>query len=91
VTILAAVLVVASGSAMASEHAAAGHDVKCLKDCQMQVRNCDREVDSLPQRITRLKTEISKGTAVYTTDELRTLERKLKETEELMSNLTFGG
>ncbi|UFS71937.1 hypothetical protein LPW11_07025 [Geomonas sp. RF6] len=89
--ILAATILMASGTAMAANDAKPGHDPKCLKECQMLVKNCDREVDSLPQKISKLKTEIQKGASLYTPDELRTLERNLKESEDLLNNLTYGG
>jgi hypothetical protein len=42
-------------------------------------KNCPKTVDSLPEKITKLKYEIGKGEKVYMPEELKMLERKLKE------------
>lgn len=47
-------------------------------------KNLSNVVDSLPERIAKLKTEITKGEKVYTPGELKLLERKLKEDNETM-------
>ena len=62
-------------------------DEQCKKECEMLVRNCARETDSLQQKIARLNSEIAKGTAVYTVAELKTLEGKLKEANLYLKNL----
>lgn len=53
-------------------------------DCLLYGKNCPNVVDSLPERIAKLKTEIAKGEKVYTPEELKLLERKLKEDNETM-------
>ncbi|RNC69328.1 MAG: hypothetical protein ED859_07540 [Desulfuromonadales bacterium] len=75
--------------ALAVEHGAAHKqmDEKCAKECEMLLRNCSQEADSLQQKIARLKGEISKGTKVYTIDELKKLEMKLKEANLIMKDL----
>lgn len=40
------------------------------------------QMDSLPDRIRRLKHEIARGKSIYTREELGVLERKLAECEE---------
>lgn len=47
--------------------------------------------DSLPERISKLKTEITKGESVYTPEELKVLDRKLKEENVTMRSLTKPG
>jgi hypothetical protein len=53
-------------------------------DCLVYGKNCPNAVDSLPERIAKLKTEIAKGEKVYTPEELKLLERRLKEDNEMM-------
>lgn len=60
-------------------------------ECLLVSLNCAGEVDSIHQRIERLNKEIAKGTAVYTQDELRTLNLKLNETLKQLEVLTLGG
>lgn len=46
-------------------------------------------VDSLNERIERLRLEIGKGEPVYTPGELRTLERQLEEYEHLLAMIQY--
>ena len=46
--------------------------------------NCHWDSKNLPLRITNLKIEIARGETIYTPEELKLLERKLKEDEDLM-------
>ena len=48
-------------------------------ECLLVAKNCASEVDTLQERITRLQAEINKGTAVYTSSELKTLNDELTE------------
>ena len=54
-------------------------------------KNGPNLVDSLPERIAKLKTEIAKGEKVYTPEELKLLERKLKEDNETIRVLNRPG
>jgi hypothetical protein len=60
-------------------------------DCLVYGKNCQNAVDSLPERIAKLKTEIAKGTKVYTAEELKLLERRLKEDNETIRVLNKPG
>ncbi len=60
-------------------------------DCLVYGKNCPNAVDSLPERIAKLKTEIAKGEMVYTAEELNKLKRKLKEDNETMRVLQKPG
>ena len=60
-------------------------------DCLLYGKNCPNAVDSLPERITKLKTEIGKGEKVYTTEELKLLERKMKDENATMRALQKPG
>ena len=51
----------------------------------MLLRNCVQEVDSIQQRIMKLQIEIKeKGANTYTLEELKTLNKKLKEANETL-------
>ena len=41
------------------------------------------QTDSLPERINRLRREIDRGEGVYSREELRVLERRLEDCEEM--------
>lgn len=60
-------------------------------DCLVYGKNCPNAVDSLPERISKLKLEIGKGEKVYTQDELKLLERKLKDDNQTMRALNKPG
>ena len=53
-------------------------------ECLLNGKNCPNAVDSLPERVAKLKREIGKGENVYTPEELKQLERKLKEANDVM-------
>jgi len=76
-------------SALAVQHGTSHKqmDEQCAKECEMLLKNCAQETDSLQQKIARLNGEIAKGTAVYTVDELKTLDNKLKEANLILKNL----
>lgn len=59
-------------------------------ECLLVAVNCANEVDSIYQRIDRIKREISRGTDVYTTDELRKLDRLLDEANKTVEVLGNG-
>ena len=63
-------------------------DAQCKKECEMLLKNCTRQVDSIQQRISKLQTEINeKGASTYTRDELKKLEQKLQEANETLRTL----
>jgi hypothetical protein len=59
--------------------------------CLLTANNCGNEVDSIQQRIERIRSEIGKGTDVYTTDELQRLNKQLEEEQRNFDNLIMGG
>lgn len=63
-------------------------DEQCTKECAMLLKNCALEVDSLQDRIRKLQVEINeKGANSYTLEELKILNEKLKEANDLLNNL----
>ncbi len=59
--------------------------------CLLASKGCMNEVDSIQQRIKKLNREIKKGTKVYTPEELKTLEQKLKDVSEFLKDLERPG
>lgn len=91
IMVLAAAMVTASIPALASVHASQGHDAQCARDCQMLLKECGRQVDSIQQRISRLSGEIAKGASTYSQEELGILEGKLQDTQRTLSIINAGG
>jgi len=60
-------------------------------ECLLVAKNCRDQVDTIQQRIDRIKGEISRGSDVYTNDELRRLDRELDEASKTLEGLSFGG
>jgi len=59
-------------------------------ECLLVAKNC--LPDTTQERIERIQNEISRGTAVYTTDELRHLNKELEESQKLLEEeMTHGG
>jgi len=56
-------------------------------ECLLASKNCKDAVDSIEKKIAKLNVEISKGTRVYTADEIAKLNAKLKEAEILLDTL----
>jgi hypothetical protein len=69
----------------------AGDQAEGKNDCILYGRNCPNAVYSLPERIVKLKAEIAKGEKVYTAEELKLLERRLKDDNETMRVLNKPG
>ncbi len=60
-------------------------------DCLLYGKNCPKELDSIQERIAKLKIEIAKGEKVYTKNELNKLERMLKDDSQTMRVLNKPG
>lgn len=78
-------------SASAAESDAKLSKQNMKNECLLAARNCpDSRADSLFQKVDRLKGEISRGTDVYTKDELKILNKDLddaiKATESAYGN-----
>ncbi|MBT0651573.1 hypothetical protein [Geomobilimonas luticola] len=55
--------------------------------CLLASKNCMMEVDTLQKKMKKLNAEIKKGTKVYSADELKKLQDKLKEAEAMLDAL----
>ena len=60
-------------------------------ECLLLARNCGNEVDSIQQRIDRIKNEIGRGANVYNDDELKTLNNRLENEIRVYEELNMGG
>ena len=54
--------------------------------CVLASKECKGIVDSIQMKAEKLKTEIEKGTKVYTPEEMDKLNAKLKEAETMLDN-----
>jgi hypothetical protein len=94
-TLLAAGLMIIAVPALADEGAMdrmlnQGQQVD-KNECLRVAINCGNQADSIQQRIDRIEGEIAMGTAVYTNDELRRLNRQLEEATKTLNVLSVGG
>jgi hypothetical protein len=87
--IVATSVLLTSAQLFAAEEAFKGEVNK--NECLLISRNCTDSVDSIQQRIDKLNKEISKGTDVYTKDELENLKTKLRDTERTLDFMEYGG
>jgi TolA-binding protein len=60
-------------------------------ECLLVAKNCGDRVDTIQQRIARINHEISKGTAVYSREELQHLDSQLHEANRTLELLMSGG
>jgi TolA-binding protein len=94
ITLLAAALMIVAVPVLADESSMNGKFEQGQQtdknECLLVAMNCGNQVDSIQQRIDRIKGEISRGTDVYTNDELRTLNRELEEAVKTLEAETMG-
>jgi len=60
-------------------------------ECLLASKNCVDQVDDIYRRIHRLQKEVKKGQRVYTPDELKKLQDKLAETQDLLKSMEKPG
>ena len=60
-------------------------------ECLTASMNCKAEVDSIQQKMKKINTEIKKGKKVYSAEELKTLNAKLKEANALLDSMMKPG
>lgn len=81
-------MILAAGLFMLSSVPAFAEEAPTQKDeCLLASRNCMNQVDDIKTRIYKLDQEIKKGTRVYTPQELKKLQDKLKETSDILRTL----
>jgi len=84
--LMTAVALSAAAPAMAQEMTKEEKDL-----CLLASKNCKTEVDSLQQKMKKLQVEIRKGKKVYSAEELKKLEQKLKEANDMLDALMKQG
>lgn len=82
IAVLTAFALSTASAAIAQDAPKAGKD-----ECLLISKGCKDQVDSIQQKIKRINTEIKKGKKVYSAEDLKKLEQKLKETEDLLNTL----
>jgi len=89
--VLIAVLTAFALSATTMAFAADAPQASTKDECLLASKGCMNEVDSIHQRMKKINTEIKKGKKVYSAEELKKLEQKLKEANEILKNLEKPG
>lgn len=83
-----AVMVLAAFSmAVASPVFAAEMTKEQKNECLLASKGCANEVNSIQQKMKKLQAEIKKGKKVYTAEDLKKLNDKLKEAEKMMDEM----
>jgi hypothetical protein len=77
--LLVVVLPILAESVHAGNLASSGQRDECLLVAKLNQADCPNTIDTIGNRIVRLNKEISKGTAVYSQDELRYLNKELEQ------------
>lgn len=60
-------------------------------ECLTMSMNCKTEVDDIQKKVKKLNAEINKGSKVYTAEELKSLNKKLKEVNALIDSMNKPG
>lgn len=60
-------------------------------ECLLASKNCMNQADDIQTRIHKLTREIKKGKRVYSPQELKKLQQKLQETQDMLDTLERGG
>ena len=55
--------------------------------CELAAKNCLNKADILEKRVKKLNAEIKKGSKTYSAEDLKKLEQKLKETQDLLDKM----
>ena len=55
--------------------------------CELASGNCVKQADLLQKRIKKLNKDIAKGNKKYSPEDLKKLEQKLKETQDMLDKL----
>lgn len=55
--------------------------------CNLAAQNCLNKADILQKRIKKLKSEVKKGTKTYSAEDLKMIEQKLQETQDLLDKV----
>ncbi|HEY5973251.1 MAG TPA: hypothetical protein VIU41_00775 [Geobacteraceae bacterium] len=87
-----AIMIMAAFVMSAAVPAFAAEMTKEEKDqCLLASKGCASEVDSIQKKIKKLNAEIKKGKKTYSAEDLKKLQGKLKEAEDLLDQIMVGG
>ena len=84
---IAVMMLAAFSMAVAAPAFAADMTKETKDECLLASKGCVHESKTIQQKIKALDTEIKKGKKVYSADEIKKLEGKLKEANDLLDNL----
>lgn len=84
-------MLITASSLLAAMAPAFAQMTKQQKDeCLVASKNCMGQVDTLQKRIHKLQTEIKKGNKVYSAEEIKKLQQKLKEADDMLKGIETG-
>lgn len=55
--------------------------------CELAAKNCLNRAEILQKRLKKLDADIKKGSRTYSSEDLKNLEKKMQETQELLDKL----
>lgn len=55
--------------------------------CKVQAGNCLKRAEAVQSKMKKMEEDVKKGKKVYSADELKKIEDKLKEAEQMLDNL----
>ncbi len=55
--------------------------------CELQAGNCLKRTSSIDRKMKKIETDIKKGKKTYSAEDLKKIEQKLKEVEQMLDNL----
>ncbi|RII31018.1 MAG: hypothetical protein CXR30_04235 [Geobacter sp.] len=84
---VAVMMLAAFSMAVASPVFAAEMTKDQKNECLLASKGCANEVSSIQTKMKKLQAEIKKGKKVYTADELKKLNDKLKEAEKMIDEM----
>ena len=89
--VLIAILTTFTLSVTSMAFAADVPQVDAKDECLLASKNCMNQVDSIQQKLKKINAEIKKGKKVYSAEEMKKLEQKLKEANEIINSLEKPG
>ncbi len=95
VILMATSLFAATVPAMAMDHGSMHnnpqHDAQCAKECDMLLKDCSHQVDSIQERIRKLQSAIKNKDNIYTSDQVKILKQKLEDVQKTLADMEKGG
>ena len=55
--------------------------------CKLQAGNCLKRADAVQRKVKKIESDIKNGKKVYSAEELKAIELKLKEVEQMLDDL----